>query len=38
MRVLIDMNLSPAWVSFLRAAGFDADQWSDVGATHGDRP
>ena len=32
MRVLIDMNLSPAWVSFLRAGGFDAEHWSEVGA------
>jgi predicted nuclease of predicted toxin-antitoxin system len=32
MRVLIDMNLSPAWASFLHAAGFEADHWSEVGA------
>jgi predicted nuclease of predicted toxin-antitoxin system len=32
MRVLVDMNLSPAWVPFLREAGFDADHWSNVGA------
>jgi len=32
MRVLIDMNLSPAWASFLRDAGFAADHWSEMGA------
>ena len=38
MRVLIDMNLSPAWTPFLREAGFDADHWSDIGvATATDR-
>jgi predicted nuclease of predicted toxin-antitoxin system len=30
---LVDMNLSPAWVPFLRQAGFDADHWSEVGAS-----
>ncbi len=32
MRVLIDMNLSPRWVGFLAAEGFDAVHWSSVGA------
>lgn len=32
MRLLVDMNLSPRWVSFLAAEGFNAVHWSDVGA------
>jgi predicted nuclease of predicted toxin-antitoxin system len=32
MRFLIDMNLSPGWVPFLKAAGFEATHWSAVGA------
>ena len=32
LRLLIDVNLSPAWVGVLRDAGFDAEHWSDVGA------
>jgi len=32
MRFLIDMNLSPSWIPFLRNAGFDAAHWSAVGA------
>ncbi|MCX8016903.1 MAG: DUF5615 family PIN-like protein [Rhodocyclaceae bacterium] len=31
LRLLIDMNLSPAWVPVLAAAGFEAVHWSDVG-------
>lgn len=31
VRVLLDMNLSPDWVPFLRAAGFDGVHWSSVG-------
>ena len=31
MRFLVDMNLSPAWVVFLRQAGFEAVHWSEVG-------
>ena len=31
MKVLLDMNLSPAWVSFLEAAGIAAVHWSSVG-------
>jgi predicted nuclease of predicted toxin-antitoxin system len=29
--VLLDMNLSPSWVTFLEQAGFQAVHWSDVG-------
>lgn len=31
MRVLLDMNLSPRWVSFLADAGIGAIHWSQVG-------
>lgn len=32
MRILLDMNLSPAWVQFFRAAGIDSVHWTEVGA------
>jgi len=31
MKVLIDMNLSPAWTECLAAAGIDAVHWSAIG-------
>jgi len=31
MRVLIDMNLTPRWVAYLREAGHEAIHWSGVG-------
>lgn len=31
MRFLIDMNLSPNWVSFLQSAGFEAVHGSRIG-------
>lgn len=31
MKVLIDMNLSPSWVSALKDEGIDAIHWSQVG-------
>jgi len=31
MRLLIDMNLTPRWVDFLRRAGREAVHWSSVG-------
>lgn len=31
MRLLVDMNLSPAWVVVLESAGFSAIHWSAVG-------
>jgi len=31
MRLLVDMNLSPRWVNFLRAAGHEATHWSEIG-------
>ncbi len=33
MKILIDVNLSPLWVSFLSNAGFEAIHWSSVGST-----
>jgi predicted nuclease of predicted toxin-antitoxin system len=32
MRILLDMNLSPAWVQFFNAAGIESVHWTDVGA------
>jgi len=32
MMLLVDMNLSPAWVLTLREAGHIADHWSQIGA------
>jgi predicted nuclease of predicted toxin-antitoxin system len=32
MRVLIDMNLTPRWTSYLVAAGHTAIHWSEVGS------
>lgn len=31
MKLLVDMNLSPQWIPFLRDAGWEAIHWSDVG-------
>ncbi len=31
MKLLIDMNLSPLWVEFLAASGFDSVHWSQIG-------
>lgn len=36
MKVLLDMNLSPTWVSFLKTAGIDALHWSSIGAPDAD--
>ena len=32
MKILIDMNLSPEWASFLEGSGFEAVHWSVVGS------
>ncbi len=32
MKILIDMNLSPAWVEVLEKAGHTASHWSTVGS------
>jgi len=34
MKILIDMNLSPRWVNFLVAAGFETVHWSQIGAAN----
>lgn len=34
MRILLDMNLSPAWVPVLQDAGFEAFHWSELGAAN----
>jgi predicted nuclease of predicted toxin-antitoxin system len=31
MRVLVDMNLSPAWATFLRGAGIESVHWTELG-------
>ena len=31
MKILVDMNLAPAWVGFLEARGFEAVHWSSIG-------
>ena len=31
MKLLVDMNLSPRWIAFLSAEGFEAVHWSSVG-------
>ena len=31
MKLLVDMNLSPAWVAVLEQAGWKAIHWSDIG-------
>ena len=31
MKLLVDMNLSPAWVNVLREAGIAATHWSGIG-------
>jgi len=34
MKLLIDMNLSPRWVSLLTSAGVEAVHWSTLGAAN----
>lgn len=31
MKLLVDMNLSPDWVTVLRSAGWEAEYWSNLG-------
>jgi predicted nuclease of predicted toxin-antitoxin system len=31
VKIIVDMNLSPLWVSMLTAAGYDAFHWSTLG-------
>jgi predicted nuclease of predicted toxin-antitoxin system len=30
MKILVDMNLSPGWASFLTEMGFEAIHWSGI--------
>lgn len=32
MKILVDMNLSPRWVIYLRQFNFASEHWSNVGA------
>jgi predicted nuclease of predicted toxin-antitoxin system len=32
MKILLDMNLAPAWVGFLEQEGFEAVHWASVGS------
>lgn len=34
MKILLDMNLSPAWQPVLQHAGFEVFHWSELGATN----
>ena len=34
MKLLVDMNLSPRWISMLIDAGFEAVYWSTLGANN----
>lgn len=34
MTFLVDVNLSPKWVTLLKNAGYDATRWTDVGAAN----
>ncbi len=34
MKILIDMNLSPQWVSLLKSAGHEPIHWSQIGAAN----
>lgn len=31
MKIVLDMNLSPAWIPFLKAGGHEVKHWSDIG-------
>jgi predicted nuclease of predicted toxin-antitoxin system len=32
MKILLDMNLSPAWIPLLEAEGYEAKHWSNIGS------
>ena len=34
MKLIVDMNLSPRWVSMLADSGFEATHWSSLGANN----
>lgn len=31
MKIILDMNLSPAWIPFLRVEGYEVRHWSEIG-------
>jgi predicted nuclease of predicted toxin-antitoxin system len=31
MKIVLDMNLSPAWIPFLKAGGHEVKHWSEIG-------
>ena len=31
MKLLVDMNLTPRWVAFLRKAGLECQHWAELG-------
>ena len=33
MKILLDMNLSPSWVSYLERYGYEVKHWSEVGSS-----
>ena len=38
VKILVDMNLSPDWAPFLKAAGFEAIHWSLIGKINAEDP
>lgn len=38
MNILVDMNLSPAWISVLEELGLEAIHWSDIGKPENPMP
>jgi predicted nuclease of predicted toxin-antitoxin system len=38
MKILIDMNLSPRWVTVLDASGISSTHWSSVGPVNAADP
>ena len=32
MKIVLDMNLSPLWVPFLEAGGYEGKHWTEIGA------
>jgi predicted nuclease of predicted toxin-antitoxin system len=36
MKILVDMNLSPDWLPYFKAEGWEALHWSEIGDVHAD--
>lgn len=34
MKIILDMNVSPVWVDYLQAEGFDTVHWSSIGSIY----